>query len=67
MAKQKLKTHSGAKKRLKKTASGKIKVGHSGKRHLNTGKGKRRLRRLSQSMYVFKGLEPRLTRLLPNG
>jgi large subunit ribosomal protein L35 len=65
MARAKLKTHSGAKKRFKKTASGKIKVKHSGARHLNYGKGKRRLRRLKSSMYVFSGLQPRIERLMP--
>ncbi len=29
----KLKSHSGAKKRFKVTASGKVKAGHAGKRH----------------------------------
>ncbi len=32
--KLKLKTHRGARKRFKFTANGKIKRGHSGKRHL---------------------------------
>lgn len=38
----KIKTHSGAKKRFKVTASGKVKAGHAGKRH--------NLRKRSQSM-----------------
>ena len=33
MAKQKLKTKSGVKKRFKLTATGKVKAGHAGKRH----------------------------------
>lgn len=40
----KSKTHSGAKKRFKKTASGKIKFSHSGKRHLLTKKTKKNKR-----------------------
>jgi large subunit ribosomal protein L35 len=63
----KLKTHSGAKKRFKKTASGKIKRKKSGKRHLNLGKGNSRLRRLSESAYIDAGMERRINRLLPNG
>lgn len=61
----KLKTHSGAKKRLKKTANGKIKRKRSGKRHLNIGKGNSRLRRLSEEAYIHSTMERRLNRLLP--
>lgn len=61
----KLKTHSGAKKRFKKTANGKIKRKKAGKRHLNIGKGGSRLRSLSQSAYVYEGAERRINRLLP--
>ncbi len=63
----KLKTHSGAKKRFKKTASGRIKRKKSGARHLAYGKGKRRLRRLKAAAFIHPGLEPRIDRLLPNG
>lgn len=63
----KLKTHSGAKKRFKKTATGKIKRKKAGKRHLNIGKGNTRLRKLSESAYVFQGDERRINRLMPNG
>ena len=37
----KVKTHSGAKKRFKKTASGKFKFAHTFKRHLLTGRSKK--------------------------
>ena len=37
----KVKTHSGAKKRFKKTASGKFKFAHVFKRHLLTGRSKK--------------------------
>ena len=63
----KLKTHSGAKKRFKKTATGKIKRKKCGKRHLNVSKAKNRLRGLSTSAYIFAGDERRINRLLPNG
>lgn len=43
----KMKTHKGSKKRFRVTATGKLKRGQAGKRHLNshkTGKRKRHLR-----------------------
>ena len=40
MAKIKIKTHSGAKKRFSLTKSGKVKFAHAGKRHLLNGHGK---------------------------
>lgn len=61
----KLKTHSGAKKRFSKTATGRIKRKKSGKRHLNLGKGNSRLRRLAEEAYIDPGMERRLNRLLP--
>ncbi len=61
----KFKTHSGAKKRLTRTGTGKLKRGKVGKRHLNYGKGARRLRRLGTDGLVFAGEERRLNRLLP--
>ncbi len=42
----KMKTHSGAKKRLKITASGKIKAGQTGKQHLMRHCSKAQLRNL---------------------
>lgn len=42
----KVKTHSGAKKRFKVTATGKIKYKHAGQRHLLTGMSSNRTRRL---------------------
>ena len=47
MAKMKLKTHSGAKKRFKLTKNGKIKRGHAFRSHIltkKTTKNKRQLR-----------------------
>lgn len=43
----KMKTHSGAKKRVKITGSGKLVHRQAGKRHLNEHKSTRRTRRLS--------------------
>ena len=42
----KLKTHKGAAKRFKKTATGKVKRGHSGLRHMLTSKAHKRKRKL---------------------
>lgn len=42
----KMKTNSGARKRFKKTASGKIKRKHAFKNHILTKKSKKRKRRL---------------------
>ena len=61
----KLKTHSGAKKRFKKTANGKIKRKKSGGRHLLIGKGNSRKRRLKESAYIDSTQEARLERLMP--
>ena len=44
----KVKTHSGAKKRFKRTATGKFKFGHVFKRHLLTGRSKKRKRQAPQ-------------------
>lgn len=41
------KTHKGIKKRLKKTANGKVMRRHPGKRHLMSKKRQKRARRLS--------------------
>ena len=44
MAKVKVKTHSGAKKRFKLTANGKVKYQHTNKRHRLTQKDTKRKR-----------------------
>jgi len=63
----KLKSHSGAKKRLTKTASGKYKSKKINGRHLNSGKGKRRLRRIKANGYIHESMEHRVDRMLPYG
>jgi large subunit ribosomal protein L35 len=62
----KIKTHSGAKKRFKKTASGKIKFKRSGARHLLVAKSEKRVRKLKQNAYIDAGMEKKVNRLLPN-
>lgn len=48
----KMKTHSGAKKRFRKTGSGKLMREQAGKRHLLEHKSSRRTRRLSSDQLV---------------
>lgn len=48
----KMKTNSGAAKRFKRTASGKLKRKHAFKNHILTKKKKDRKRRLSKSAIV---------------
>jgi large subunit ribosomal protein L35 len=62
----KIKTHSGAKKRFKKTANGKIKFKRSGARHLLAAKSEKRVRHLTKNAYIDAGMEKRINRLLPN-
>jgi large subunit ribosomal protein L35 len=48
----KVKTHSGAKKRFKKTANGLFKAGRPFKRHLLTKKSSKRKRALRKGLYI---------------
>ncbi|MDB4957619.1 MAG: ribosomal protein, partial [Myxococcales bacterium] len=45
----KVKTHSGAKKRFKRTGTGKFKFAHTFKRHLLTGRSKKMKRQARQA------------------
>jgi large subunit ribosomal protein L35 len=65
MAKQKLKTHRGAAKRFKKTATGKFKRGHAFKRHILTSKSTKRKRGLRKSTIVSETEQLKLERMLP--
>lgn len=60
----KMKTNSGATKRFKKTASGKIKFKHAFKNHILTKKSKKRKRKLTPHGLVhdadFKRIEAML-------
>ena len=53
------KTHDGAKKRLRVTASGKVKRFKAGKSHLNSHKTGKRLRQLRRSQIVEIALAPK--------
>jgi large subunit ribosomal protein L35 len=61
----KLKTHSGAAKRFKKTASGKVKRGHSHLRHILTSKDKKRKRKLGTATLVDPADQPKIKRMIP--
>jgi len=61
----KLKTHSGAKKRFKKTASGKVKRGHAFMRHILTSKSQKSKRKLDISGLVSDADQPKIKRMIP--
>jgi large subunit ribosomal protein L35 len=61
----KLKTHSGAAKRFKKTATGKVKRGHSMKRHILTSKATKRKRQLDNDTMVDPADVRRIKRMIP--
>jgi large subunit ribosomal protein L35 len=63
----KLKTHKGAAKRFRKTASGKTKRGHSHARHILTKKTAKRKRVLDIDVLVAEADEKRIDRMLPYG
>lgn len=50
----KLKTHSGSKKRFRVTATGKVKSGAAGKRHLLRNKPQKMKREARSGMVLFK-------------
>lgn len=60
----KVKTKSGAKKRFKLTASGKIKRKHAFKSHILTKKGTKQKRRLTQTGLVDKSDEQNVKDML---
>lgn len=63
----KLKTHKGAAKRFRTTATGKIKRGHSHARHILTKKTAKRKRQLDIDALVSDGDQKRVERMLPYG
>src|SRR2546421_4295976 len=63
----KLKTHRGAAKRFRVTATGKIKRGHSHARHILTKKTNKRKRYLDVDVLVADGDLERVRRMLPYG
>jgi large subunit ribosomal protein L35 len=58
------KTHSGMKKRVKVTGSGKLLTQHAGKRHLLERKSSRLTRRLTGTTEVAPADAPRVKKLL---
>ena len=66
MAKKlKRKTHRGAAKRFKISATGKIVRSHSGKRHLMGAKPAKRMRRLKKLTLVHKADARKVRAMLP--
>ena len=63
----KLKTHKGAAKRFRTTATGKIKRGHSHARHILTKKSTKRKRHLDIDVLVSKADQKRVEVMLPYG
>ena len=63
--KAKLKTHRGAAKRFKVTATGKLMRMHSGKRHLLGTKRASRMRRLGKATQVHPADAANVRRMLP--
>jgi large subunit ribosomal protein L35 len=63
----KLKTHKGAAKRFRLTATGKIKRGHSHARHILTKKTNKRKRQLDIDTIVSEGDQKRVEAMLPYG
>ena len=63
----KLKTHRGAAKRFKKTASGKFKRSKAYKSHILTKKTRKRKRKLDTPTLVSEADMKRVTAMLPYG
>jgi len=63
--KMKLKTHRGAAKRFKKTATGKFKRASAFRRHILTSKSTKRKRSLRKSTLVAEQDRAKLERMLP--
>ncbi|MGA2611585.1 MAG: 50S ribosomal protein L35 [Terriglobia bacterium] len=65
--KLKLKTHKGAQKRFKLTATGKVVRHHAFARHILTSKASKRKRKLGQSVIVSPANAPAIRAMLPYG
>ncbi len=61
----KLKTHSGAAKRFKKTGTGKVKRGRAFQRHILTSKETKRKRQMDMGSTVDKADLPKVKRMIP--
>ncbi|HEX8648653.1 MAG TPA: 50S ribosomal protein L35 [Thermoleophilaceae bacterium] len=60
----KMKTHSGAKKRFKVTAKGKVRARHAMRSHILTKKNAKRKRRLASPLIVDDADAPKVKKLL---
>jgi len=67
VTKQKLKTHKGAKRRFKITATGKVMRAKGMKSHFRRRKAPRVLRQLDRMMEIDPSNEKKVKRLLPYG
>jgi len=67
LPKMKLKTHRGAAKRFKLTASGKVMSGHAGARHILTSKTRKRKRKLGASSVIADADVHHVKAMLPYG
>lgn len=63
----KMKTHSGAKKRFKRTASGKIRGRRAYSSHILEKKSPKRKRRMARPVEIKKADKPRVEKLLGGG
>ncbi len=61
----KLKTHKGASKRFKKTATGKVARRHAFARHILTSKTRSRKRRLGKTVLADETNQASLQRMIP--
>ena len=61
----KLKTHTGAKKRFRKTGTGKIKRGQTKTRHILTSKSSKSKRKLGKIVLVSDGDFAKVSRMIP--
>ncbi|MGM0509002.1 MAG: 50S ribosomal protein L35 [Fusobacteriota bacterium] len=62
----KMKSHSGAKKRFKKTKKGKYKAKKAGKQHILTKKSSDKKRKMRNDMVIEGTRAKKLEQLLPN-
>ncbi len=62
----KIKTHSGTQKRIKKTATGKIKVSHANRAHLKTNKNKNTIRNNRSANYADSSDVKRIKQIIDN-
>jgi large subunit ribosomal protein L35 len=61
----KVKTHSGVKKRFKRTGTGKIRAHHNYRRHLLTKKTAKKKRQMRESFYLCEADAQHIKPLLP--